>query len=49
MNPATCTAPIVGARGRYITFQMAEVAVSRQMFDEMLSVISRSQATPAPA
>jgi hypothetical protein len=35
--------------GRYITFQMAEVAVSRQMFAEMLSVIARLRAPPAPA
>ena len=43
----------IGAKGvrhgRYITFQMAEVAVSRQMFAEMLSVIARLRAPPAPA
>ena len=39
----------VVSHGRYITFQMAEVAVSRQMFAEMLSVIARLRAPPAPA
>jgi hypothetical protein len=39
----------VVSHGRYISFQMAEVAVSRQMFAEMLSVISRLRAPPAPA
>jgi hypothetical protein len=31
------------------TFQMAEVAVPRQMFAEILSLIARLQAPPAPA
>ena len=39
--------------GRYVTFQMAEVAVPRQMFQEMfqeiLSLIARLRAPPAPA
>jgi Transposase DDE domain group 1 len=35
--------------GRYTTFQMAEVAVSRQMFSEILSLIARLRAPPAPA
>jgi hypothetical protein len=35
--------------GRYVTFQMAEVAVSRQMFAEILSLIARLRAPPAPA
>jgi hypothetical protein len=35
--------------GRYVTFQMAEVAVPRQMFAEILSLIARLQAPPAPA
>jgi Transposase DDE domain group 1 len=43
----------IGARvvshGRYLTFQMAEVAVSRQMFNEILSLIARLRAPPAPA
>jgi hypothetical protein len=30
----------VVSHGRYVTFQMAEVAVSRQMFDEILSLIA---------
>ena len=34
---------------RYVTFQMAEVAVPRQMFAEILSLIARLQAPPAPA
>jgi hypothetical protein len=34
---------------RYVTFQLAEVAVSRQMFAEILSLISRLRAPPAPA
>ena len=35
--------------GRYVTFQMAEVAVRRQMFAEILSLIARLRALPAPA
>jgi hypothetical protein len=35
--------------GRYVTFQMAEVAVPRQMFAEILSLIARLRAPPAPA
>ncbi len=35
--------------GRYVTFQMAEVAVSRQMFRQILSLIARLRAAPAPA
>jgi hypothetical protein len=37
------------SHGRYVTFQMAEVAVPRQMFAEILSLIARLQAPPAPA
>ena len=37
------------SHGRYITFQMAEVAVSRQMFADILSLIARLRAPPAPA
>ena len=37
------------SRGRYITFQMAEMAMPRQMFREILSVIARLRAPPAPA
>jgi hypothetical protein len=37
----------IGARvvshGRYVTFQMAEVGVSRQMFAEILSLIARRE------
>jgi hypothetical protein len=39
----------VVSHGRYVTFQMAEVAVSRQMFAEILSLIARLRAAPAPA
>ena len=35
--------------GRYVTFQMAEVAVSRRMFQEILSLIARLRAPPVPA
>jgi hypothetical protein len=38
----------VVSHGRYVTFQMAEVAVSRQMFREILSLIARLRAPPAP-
>jgi len=34
---------------RYVRFQMAEVAVSRQMFADILSLIARLRAPPAPA
>jgi hypothetical protein len=37
------------SHGRYVTFQMAEVAVSRQMFADILSLIARLRAAPAPA
>jgi hypothetical protein len=39
----------VVTHGRYVTFQMAEVAVPRQMFQEILSLIARLRAPPAPA
>jgi hypothetical protein len=39
----------VVSHGRYVTFQMAEVTVPRQMFAEILSLIARLQAPPAPA
>jgi hypothetical protein len=35
--------------GRYVTFQLAEVAVSRQMFAHILSLIARLRAPPASA
>jgi Transposase DDE domain group 1 len=38
----------VASHGRYVTFQMAEVAVSRQMFAEILSLIARLGVSPAP-
>jgi hypothetical protein len=39
----------VVSHGRYVTFQMAEVAVPRQMLQEILSLIARLRAPPAPA
>ena len=43
----------IGARiighGRDVTFQMAEVAVSRALFDEILRLIAQLRAPPAPA
>jgi hypothetical protein len=39
----------VVSHGRYVTFQMAEVAVPRQMFQEILSLIDRLRAPPARA
>ena len=39
----------VVSHGRYVTFQMADVAVSRQMFQEILSLIARLRAPPSPA
>ena len=39
----------VVSHGRYIAFQMAEVAVSRRMFQEILSLIARLRAPPVPA
>ena len=38
----------VVSHGRYVTFQMAEVAVSRQMFADIRSPITRLRAPPAP-
>ena len=39
----------VVSHGRCVTFQMAEVAVPKQMFREILSLIVRLRAPPAPA
>ena len=39
----------VVSHDRYAAFQMAEVALPRQMFTEILSLIARLQAPPAPA
>jgi hypothetical protein len=45
--------PKIGAKvvshGRYVTFQLAEVAMPRQMFADILSLIVRLCAPPAPA
>jgi Transposase DDE domain group 1 len=39
----------VVSHGRYVSFLMAEVAASRQIFAEILSLIARLRAPPAPA
>jgi hypothetical protein len=39
----------VVSHGRYVTFQLAEVAVSRQMFTAILSLIARLWGAPGPA
>ena len=39
----------VVSHGRYVVFQMAEVAVPRQMLQEILSLIAPLRAPPAPA
>ena len=41
----------VVSHGRYVAFQMAEVAIARQMFQEILRLIAelRPQPPPAPA
>jgi hypothetical protein len=38
----------VVSHGRYVTFQMAEVAVPRRLFADILSLIARLRAPPAP-
>jgi hypothetical protein len=38
----------VVSHGRYVTFQMAEIAVSRLMFRDILMLIARLRAPPAP-
>jgi Transposase DDE domain group 1 len=38
----------VVSHARYVTFQMAEVAVPRQMFADILSLIARLRAPPTP-
>ena len=39
----------VVSHGRYVTFQMAEVAVSERMFKDILMLIAGLRAPPAPA
>lgn len=39
----------VTSQARYVIFQLAEVVVSRQMFQEILMLIARLRAPPAPA
>jgi hypothetical protein len=38
----------VVSHGRYVTFLVAEIGVPRQMFREILSLIARIRAAPAP-
>ncbi len=40
--------PKIAAHGRYVTFQMAEVAVSRRMFGQIPARIARLRAPPMP-
>lgn len=35
--------------GRYVTFKMAKVAVSRNLFEEILRLIAQLRPTPFPA
>jgi hypothetical protein len=37
------------SHGHYTTFRMADVAVPRQMFQEILMLIAQLRAPPAPA
>ena len=39
----------VVSHGRYVTFQVTEVAVPRQLFADILRLIARLRAPPAPA
>ena len=48
LKPIKIGAKVV-SHGRYVTFQMAEVAVPRRMFAEILSLIALLRTPPAPA
>jgi hypothetical protein len=39
----------VVSHGRYVAFQMAEVAIPQQMFQEILRLIAELRPKPAPA
>jgi hypothetical protein len=39
----------VVSHGRYVIFQMAEVAIARQMFQEILQLIAELRLQPPPA
>jgi len=39
----------VVSHGRYVAFQMAEVAIPRQMFQEILRLIAELRPQPLPA
>jgi hypothetical protein len=47
--PAKLIKAKVVSHGRYVAFQLAEVAVSRQMFRDILGLIARLRASPVPA
>jgi hypothetical protein len=47
-KPVKIGAKVV-SHGRYVAFQMAEVAVPRRLFAEVLRLIGRLRAPPAPA
>ena len=47
--PGSFSGTKVTSHGRYVTFEMAEVAMSRQMFADILSLIARLRAPPVPA
>ena len=49
MNETSFAAPEIAASRQRGKFQMAEVAMPRQMFAEILSLIARLRAPPAPA
>ncbi len=49
---ASCLTSIgakVVSHGRYVIFQMAEVAIARQMFEEILRLIAELRPQPPPA
>jgi hypothetical protein len=39
----------VVSHGRYVIFQMAEIAIARQMFQEILRLIAELRPQPPPA
>jgi hypothetical protein len=40
---------LIGAAGRYVIFQMAEVAVPKELFQKILRLIRELRSRPAPA
>lgn len=47
-KPVKINAKVV-RHGRYVAFQLAEVAVPRRLFEMVLSFIARLRAPPTPA